>query len=86
MIVTITAPVTHRCPFRDERDYGEVEITYDTATALDAVEWHALRSFLDSFSGVPVTNEGFHQAIEDEYPFADVVSSWRVANMAVVLR
>lgn len=53
--VTITRPVTHRCPFVPEIDRGAVRIAWRCAGA--TVELHSLAAFLDHFRDQPISHE-----------------------------
>lgn len=62
--VQATAPLTHRCPFRDEIDHGSVEIQWTTAG--NTFELHTLRAWLDNHAGLTVSHEDITRAIADD--------------------
>ena len=84
MRVTVSGPVTHRCPFVDERDLG----TFYASWAGDAIELHALASHLTTYAELSVTHEAMTAAIVAWLIAAggidvDVVTSWQTAGLSV---
>ena len=54
-VVSVTGPLVHRCPFRDEWDYGHVTITWQVDG--QTLELHDLATYLESYSTVVVSHE-----------------------------
>jgi hypothetical protein len=51
----ITAPLRHRCPYRDELDVGTVTMIWETID--ETFEIHSLRAYLDYFKDVTISHE-----------------------------
>lgn len=89
VVVQVVAPVTKRCPFADERDHGEVTISWSNPGL--TLELHALRAWLAEFRDEHMSHEDFTQQvwerISDELPLAEVTvsSTWTTADMAVTV-
>ena len=87
--MTVTAPVRHLCPFKDEVDDGTVRITYSLAGR--TLELHSLRAWLDTLADRTVSHEDLTRALSDtlthEHHLADVrvVTEWETAGMHVVV-
>lgn len=54
--VTVSFDAQHRCPFRDEADYGTVEVTWTTSFG-ETVELHALAVLVRGREDEPVSHE-----------------------------
>lgn len=85
-----TAPLVHRCPFRDEVDEGFIELTWVTAGS--TLELHALHAWLAGFEHDVISHEGITADIAEHLgalPGIDdvqVVTRWRTAGAEVVVR
>lgn len=85
-----TAPLTHRCPFRDEIDEGAVTVTWTTTGS--TLELHALAAWLDGFKDDRVSHEDLTDAIGDHLDAlpgitgVEVVTEWATAGARVVIR
>lgn len=64
--VTVSAagPVVHLCPFKDERDDGQVTITWHTEG--QTVELHSLAAYLAGFADLKISHETLARRIEDD--------------------
>jgi NADPH-dependent 7-cyano-7-deazaguanine reductase QueF len=88
--MTITAPLVHRCPFREEIDQGTAQITWTTAG--DTLELHDLVDWLDSFAEEVVSHEALTAHIAhclaeyDGITDVQVVTRWTTAGAEVVTR
>ena len=84
MRVSAERPVTHRCPFVDERDLGTVYASWEG----DAVEFHAFAAHLDTYAERAITHETMTTMVaqwltENGAKDVDVVTSWRTAGLDV---
>lgn len=86
MKVTMTAAITHRCPFADDIDIGLVTIEHqpDPDDRDDVIELWGLRAFLASFHDAKITHEEVTTAIAEQYPGAHVTTRWRTADIDLV--
>jgi NADPH-dependent 7-cyano-7-deazaguanine reductase QueF len=87
--VSVTAPLTHLCPFRDEIDEGTVTISWDVAGG--TLELHSLRRYLDRFRASKLSHEEatariFHDlSSEVGVRLLSVSSTWSTAGMEVAV-
>lgn len=89
-VVTITAPLVHQCPHREETDHGHVTITWTTDGA--TLELHSLAKYLASWSASVIS----HEYLTDTMAHAlgtipgvvlnDLSTSWKTAGMDVVVK
>lgn len=85
--VTITADLTHLCPFVNEIDHGSITITYRIAG--NTLELHALRDWFNGFKDSHITHEGLtdlirhHLATLPGIEVIDVRTNWTTAGMDV---
>lgn len=80
MITTIRRPVTKRCPYRDETDYGELVITFEGA----APELHELGTLVDNLAAQPISHESFTGQLRAMLPpGASVATTWRTGPWSV---
>lgn len=85
-----TAPLVHRCPFRDEVDEGRIDLTWTTVGS--TLELHALATWLDSFKGDVISHEDLTADIAEhlgDLPGIDgvqVVTRWVTAGVEVVVK
>jgi NADPH-dependent 7-cyano-7-deazaguanine reductase QueF len=90
VVCMVTAPLVHRCPFRDEADEGHIELTW--ATAGSTLELHALHAWLASFHSDVISHEDLTADIAEhlaELPGIDdvqVTTRWTTAGVEVVVR
>jgi hypothetical protein len=63
--VTVTGPVVHQCPFRDETDEGVITIAWNTGAGT-TLELHGLREFLDLLDEWVVSHETYVDGVRDE--------------------
>ncbi|GAC1575025.1 MAG: hypothetical protein NVS3B18_08680 [Candidatus Dormibacteria bacterium] len=86
MKVTVTAPVTKRCPYRDEQDDGTLTLTFEVAE--QAPELHKLAEELTAWEGEAVSHEEFTALILRWFADAGCVaarSTWTTAGLAVTV-
>lgn len=85
--VTVTAPIRHLCPFKDEIDDGELTLAWRTDHS--TVELHSLRLFLGAFADARISHEEVVSEIwgamnrVDGIRGVSVSTSWRTAGMEV---
>jgi len=82
MKVTLVGPAEKRCPYRDEADVGEVEITFDVPEG-DAPEFHTLAKQLASFADLALSHEAYTRRVLTLTGALTVKSRWTTAGMAV---
>lgn len=88
--VTVTAPLIHVCPFRDEVDEGTIAITWTTAGY--TIELHALYAWLCLFDETAISHEELTDhivtilALRPGISDVSAVSSWDTASMLVEVR
>ena len=81
--VTLSWPVTKKCPFRDELDAGELVIT----VAEDAPELHDLAGAIFRLLADPVTHEDFTRSVAGLLPpGSEVVTTWSTGPFHVTVR
>lgn len=86
--VTVRSELHHSCPFVDEGDVGEVEITWTARTS--TIELHSLSAYLVQFAHVAVSHEALTARIQADLLAAGVEvqrvrTFWRTAGMAVTV-
>lgn len=82
-MITLRRPVIKRCPYRDEIDAGELEITIHAG---DAPELHALAARVDGLCGDPVSHEDFTRAVSALVPeTATVTTRWSTGPWEVTV-
>ena len=86
MIVTITGPAVHRCPYRDELDVGTFRIEYDLDC--EPIELHALAEQVRSYTDRKMTHEEFTEDLGEwlgdrEATVATVTTEWQTAGLGV---
>lgn len=79
--VTVTGPLDHLCPYRDEVDHGTVIITWYTGTS--TYELHSISEYLNSFSDRKLSHEEITQEIQRELWASKVTTRWSTAGLAV---
>lgn len=84
MDVTLTATVTHLCPYMDEVDVGTVTLDYRLDGEL--IELHDLAGFLRAFHGQRISHEALTEAVAARYPGVRVTTAWTTAGIGVVCR
>lgn len=87
MRVTLKAPVTKRCPYRDERDDGTVTATFEVESG-DIPDLHDLASVLHSYAVVRLSHEAFTADVLDRWSphgCVAVTSTWHTAGMEVTV-
>jgi NADPH-dependent 7-cyano-7-deazaguanine reductase QueF len=83
--VTVEAPATKRCPFKDEIDTGTVTVVWNSEGK--TLELHSLREYLDAFVDVKMSHEDFTAVVTAQ--LADLLgdiqvwSEWETAGMKV---
>jgi hypothetical protein len=86
VIVTIKGAARKRCPYRDERDEGTVELTFDLPSG-DAPELHKLSSDLLSGSeDWEVSHEEYTRSLFNAYTedgCIRAVTTWHTAGLEV---
>jgi hypothetical protein len=83
VIVTVTANVMKRCPYKQERDYGTATLTFDVPLGEDAPELHALAEYLNGFTEQAISHEAFTSAVRRDWPVMEVKSTWTTAGLSV---
>jgi len=82
-----TAPIQHMCPFVQEVDNGHIEIVWDANGW--TFELHALRDYLNTFTGREISHEALTEEVRAELNshhginIVTVESKWRTAGMEV---
>lgn len=82
-----TADIQHMCPFVQEVDNGAVTVTWEAAGW--TFELHALRAYLNTFTGREISHEELTAEIQAELSGAHginavtVHSSWHTAGMGI---
>lgn len=85
--VTVTAPIRHLCPFKDEIDDGRLTLSWRTDHS--TVELHSLRSFLGVFADARISHEEVTSEIWGAMNrvggirSVSVSTAWRTAGMEV---
>lgn len=83
MRVTVTGPVRHLCPYRDEVDRGHAELTFDVVEG-DAPELHALSELLAGHAAEDtISHEDFSRHLLHATGAARVVTRWTTAGLDV---
>ena len=83
MKITVTAPVTKVCPYRDEVDVGTVTITFDIMDG-DGPELHGFAAYLAAFTDRALSHEMFTRIVAVDHDAA-TSSTWTTAGMAVTV-
>lgn len=87
---TWAGPLVHLCPFADEVDSGNVEISWTTAGA--TVELHALAAWLETFADRRMLHEDITEEIRAKLAACprldriEVITRWETAGGRVVVR
>ena len=88
--VTVTASMTHLCPFVDEVDHGTITITWQPDTeGGHTIELHSLRAYLDGFAEDRIAHEDLTRRVADDLDtlpgltVTAVESGWLTAGMGV---
>lgn len=82
MKVTVTGVVRHLCPYVDEVDHGEVELTFHVADG-DGPELHSLAHRLRDYEDERISHEAFTRTLLDVTDAERVVTRWTTAGLAV---
>jgi NADPH-dependent 7-cyano-7-deazaguanine reductase QueF len=77
----VRSAIVHLCPYRDERDIGTVELTFNGP----APELHALADRLRSSANEKITHEALTERLAYETEAA-VVTRWVTAGLEVEVR
>lgn len=86
--VEVTSLLQHLCPFKDEVDNGTIVIEWETVTR--TMELHALKEWLNGFSGDRISHEAITKAIHEGLSEVHglkvlrVETKWHTAGMRVV--
>lgn len=78
---TVTGAVFKQCPFKNELDSGEVELTFDG----DAPELHGLAELLASYRQVKMSHEDFTREMLVKTAAVSARSTWTTAGLRVVV-
>jgi NADPH-dependent 7-cyano-7-deazaguanine reductase QueF len=87
--MTITSPIIHLCPFKDEVDTGSITVSWETHHG--TIELHSLRAFFDSYAESEISHEGLTDTIRRELnripsiKALSVATSWNTAGMSVAV-
>lgn len=87
--VTVTSPLVHRCPHKDEVDYGRITIEWNCLET--TIELHSLAAYLGSWGAARISHEDLTRKIENELDALDGVeilsvrTEWKTAGMDVVV-
>lgn len=82
--VEITAQVSKRCPYKDERDDGTVTLVFDVGDE-DAPELHELADLLGTWRDTPISHEEFTRSIGVALGCVEVRSTWQTAGLDVTV-
>lgn len=93
MRVNASCSITHLCPYKQERDFGTVEISWTVAPGSSPVELHALAEKVQSFTDVHLTHEAVTWDLQrwvvglvGESGEVEVATRWVTAGMDVEVR
>lgn len=87
LTMSVTSPIRHLCPWREEVDDGHITITWRTLNG--TLELHDLRDYLKSFAEAEISHESLTDSIYRELNrtpcirLIDVSTNWRTAGMEV---
>ena len=81
-------PVRKECPIKREADFGTVEIDWTTTNV--SLELHALRTYIESYEGQPLTHEDFTLKVKTDLygegvDDVKVSATWRMEAMQVTV-
>lgn len=85
--MSIRGRLEHRCPHREERDEGHIEIVWRIEGR--TFELHALRDYLDAFASCRLSHEEITDSIRNnlsaipEISLISVQTYWHTAGMEV---
>lgn len=85
MKVTLIAQLRHLCPFIDEVDDGEIQVTYEQEPTGPLLELHDLRAIFDTYEDTKIS----HEELTAEVAFRlvgraeTVTTRWRTADIDV---
>lgn len=82
MKVTVSGPVTHLCPYKDEADAGSVDLTFDVAEG-DAPELHELAASLQWAHNLEISHEQFTRDTLSLSGASRIVTRWTTAGLDV---
>lgn len=85
-LMRITTDAVHQCPFKNETDEGELEVTY--AAGDQSIELHSLKAWLDTLDEWEVSHEAYTHHVRDTLETVGVkvltcVTRWTTAGMKV---
>jgi hypothetical protein len=83
--LTVTAQVTKRCPYKNERDDGTATLTFWVGNG-DGPELHDLAHTLGSFRDEAISHEDFTRRLLGRPGCREVVTRWTTAGMTVECR
>lgn len=87
--VTVTGPLEHLCPHRDEVDHGTVTVTWTCAQT--TLELHALAAYLRSWRNSTMSHEQITDRITHDLEAVagifnvTVSTTWSTAGLAVTV-
>jgi NADPH-dependent 7-cyano-7-deazaguanine reductase QueF len=85
--MTATAPLRHLCPFKNERDVGDITVTWSTCGS--TLELHALGEYLQQFAETEISHEDLTDKIRHDLEgmqgiyAVKVETTWKTAGMGV---
>jgi NADPH-dependent 7-cyano-7-deazaguanine reductase QueF len=85
--VTITGPIGHLCPYRDETDHGTIDITWTVAG--QTLELHSLAAYLRGWADARLAHEQLTDLIRHDLATmpgitrVTVSTAWQTAGMRV---
>jgi len=87
LTMSVTSPIRHLCPFKDEVDDGTITVTWRTLNG--TFELHSLRAFFATFAESEISHESLTDTIYRELSrvpsirIVDVETHWTTAGMGV---
>lgn len=84
--VTLSTPLTHRCPYRDERDVGHLWFSYSTEHG--EIELYRFAELVAAYDREAITHESLTEDLAMLFaPFhPSVVTEWMTAGVVVTCR
>jgi NADPH-dependent 7-cyano-7-deazaguanine reductase QueF len=83
----VSGPISHRCPFKDERDHGTVEVVWNTNGK--TYELHSLGDYFAGFAESLLSHEevtdriGADLSVVAQIDLVSVSTTWHTAGMEV---
>jgi hypothetical protein len=82
MMTIVRRSISKTCPYKNELDEGELEITF---YGDEAPELHDLAARIDELCVTPISHERFTAAVISLVPEAEVSTSWKTGPWLVTV-